>query len=113
MRRATASLEKGRASGSPRRHTRSCCGGLGITHSRGVHFLKMTIGAVTQTQGEDKRERRDRDKAKGRPDKGRSRVAATGRYGTNTVADPAEMVGKGDARLGDLPMLPERWGPWD
>ena len=73
----------------------------------------MTTGALTQTKEEDKRERRDRDKAEERPDNGRSRVAVTGRYGTNTVADPAEMVGKGDARLGGFLMLPERWGPWN
>ena len=49
----------------------------------------MTTGALTQTKEEDKRERRDRDKAEERPDNGRSRVAVTGRYSTNAVAVPA------------------------
>ena len=111
MGRATASLEKGRASGSPRRHTRSCCGGLGTIHSRGTHLLKMTKGALTQMQGEDTREQRDRDKAKERPDSGRSRVAVTGRYSTNAVTVPAEMVGKGGERLGASLMCPVRRGP--
>ena len=71
----------------------------------------MTTGALTQTKEEDKRERRDRDKAKARPDNGRSRVAVTGRYGTNTVAVPAEMVGKGGERLGASLMCPVRRGP--
>ena len=71
----------------------------------------MTKGALTQMQGEDTREQRDRDKAKERPHSGRSRVAVTGRYSTNAVTVPAEMVGKGDARLGAFLMLPERWGP--
>ena len=71
----------------------------------------MTTGALTQTKEEDKRERRDRDKAEKRPDNGRSRVAVTGRYSTNAVTVPAEMVGKGGERLGASLVFPERWGP--
>ena len=71
----------------------------------------MTKGALTQMQGEDKRDQGSRNKAKERPDSGRSRVAVTGRYSTNAVTVPAEMVGKGGERLGASLVFPERWGP--
>ena len=71
----------------------------------------MTKGALTQMQGEDKREQRNQNKAKGRRHSGRRRVAVTGRYSTNAVTVPAEMVGKGGERLGVSLMCPVRREP--
>ena len=66
---------------------------------------------MTQIQEEDKRDQGGQNKARERLREGRRREAVTGRYSTNAVTVPAEMVGKGDERLGAFLMCPVRRGP--
>ena len=111
MGKVSGSLPKGHASGSPRRRMHSGCDGLGTIHNRGAHLLGQTTGALTQIQEEGKRDQGGQNKAREHLKEGHHKGAVTGRYSTNAVATPAEMVGKGDGRLGASLMGTVHRGP--